>query len=768
MSAIRVRAVAGLRARPAGAVVTALGLLFVGVMLGAAATTATSLASGFTRAQQAAGTADVIVRFQPVERKLLDSRIATLANVRRRSYRLVVRPVDLAARDARGRLRTGTAEVDGIEPGDERFGLAIVAGRALSGAPGEAVIERGLAEAWSLRPGDEIRLRGRRRSWEGRIVGISVEPDDVAFPLASRPRVYVPSATLVGTDGRRHSAGRVSAVYLQLGNRARLAETLTAARSQSFGLSGVTFVTRSGMRATVDQASGLVVRIVGAFALIALAAATAMLATEAHGRVARDLPTIGVLRVLGFGPLQIAATYALEAALAAVPAVTIGVIVGALVVRRGTDALVRGLNGLPASHLIGFWHAVAIGGAVLAAAAASALPAFGAARRPPVESLRGERVVRVRRGAVSSRPFLLGVRLAIARPGRLAGAVAALAIAISVVFLLLGVARFLLAAQRDPSLIGERYALVVAAPADRLADVLRTPGVAAAAPRLTVTGVDAFDLGQPLQIVAFGSGREGVFAGRPLLEGRRVRADGEAEVGRGLAQILGLAPGATLRAVLVDGRELRLRVVGVVQELSREGRVAYTTGATLADLDGAVEEAIAVRLEPGATAATVRDRLEQRGLRVSVNSGIAPVGGGFLHTAAVLLITVGIVNGIVCAALVLLGLTALARERARTIGIVRVAGGGGRDVAALLAGAAAAQLALAVPAGFLLSREVLGPALARFAERYGTLPVAPRAADVALIAAAAFGIAIGTATIAALRSTRRPIVSLGAESFSRA
>ena len=33
MSAIRVRAVAGLRARPAGAVVSALGLLFVGVML---------------------------------------------------------------------------------------------------------------------------------------------------------------------------------------------------------------------------------------------------------------------------------------------------------------------------------------------------------------------------------------------------------------------------------------------------------------------------------------------------------------------------------------------------------------------------------------------------------------------------------------------------------------------------------------------------------------------------------------------------------------
>ena len=151
MSAILVRAIGGLRARPVGAFVTAFGLLFVGVMLGAAATTAASLGSGFARAQRAARTADVIVRFQPTARERVDARIAALANIKSRSYRLVVRPVELSARNASGVLRSGTAEVDGLEPGDEHAGLAIVAGRALSGRPGEVVVERGLAESWGLR-----------------------------------------------------------------------------------------------------------------------------------------------------------------------------------------------------------------------------------------------------------------------------------------------------------------------------------------------------------------------------------------------------------------------------------------------------------------------------------------------------------------------------------------------------------------------------------------------------------------------------------------
>ena len=136
---------------------------------------------------------------------------------------------------------------------------------------------------------------------------------------------------------------------------------------------------------------------------------------------------------------------------------------------------------------------------------------------------------------------------------------------------------------------------------------------------------------------------------------------------------------------------------------------------------------------------------------------------GFLHTAAVLLLTVGAVNGIVCTALVLLSLTALARERARTIGVLRVAGGGVRDIAALLGGAAGAQLALAVPAGFLLAREVLGPAVARLAERYGTLALAPGGTAVVAVGVAAGAIAILTGTIAAIRTARQPIVSLGSE-----
>ena len=65
------------------------------------------------------------------------------------------------------------------------------------------------------------------------------------------------------------------------------------------------------------------------------------------------------------------------------------------------------------------------------------------------------------------------------------------------------------------------------------------------------------------------------FEAPPLVAGRRLRGTDEAEVGAGLADALGLEPGSTLALALPSGRELRLRVAGVVSSLRHDGRVAY-------------------------------------------------------------------------------------------------------------------------------------------------------------------------------------------------
>ncbi len=752
------RAVASLRARPGSTLTAAVGLLLIGLMLGTAVTTGWAVSTGFDRAQDAAGTADLVTRFDTAEAATVRERLTALPNVRRVALRRVLRPVALRARTADGTVRSGTAEVNGLDPVDGARGLAVVAGRPLGPRGGEAVVERGLADAWALEPGDRVELRGRAGVFEAEIVGVAVEPDNVAFPLAARPRVYVGAGdarALAGDDGRR----LVDAAYVEVADPDRLPETLVQARVTAYGVTGLSYTTRTGVRALVDQAGGLVVALLAAFAAITLAVAAATLAATGHARVSRDLPTIGALRAIGFTPRGLAWSYAAEAMLVAVPALAIGIALGAVLVSAPTARLLVALNELPPPHALGLPHLAALLVGTAVAGIAAGRPAGAAGRRPIVETLDGAVVLRPRRTAGTGRPVVLGARLAVARPGRLAVTVVALAAAVATVFLLLALGRFLLAAERDPSTIGERYSLVVPGRPGALERVRATPGVAAAAERYEARGVDVFDLREPLTLVAFGSGGAEVFAGRALLEGRRVAADDEAEVGRGIARTLGLEVGGTLLVQLAGGGEARFRVVGVVQELADDGRVVYTRPRALVAGVPGLDPDVVVRPDGGTSAAELARRLRLRGLTAEETGGLVPSDSSFLATVVAVLRVVAVTDGLVCAGIVLLALGALARERAGTLAVLRTVGAGGRALASTLAGAALAHVVPAVALAYALERLVLAPALSSLVARYGTLPLAPSGTDVAIVAVAATLVALATGGVTAARTTRRPVAS---------
>ena len=149
-------------------------------MLGTAVTVGYSLSTGFDRAASRADLPDVIARFTPESQSLVDKRVGALPNLRARTYRREFTGVPL---EANGNVSRGGV-VQTVGPG--RRGYAIVAGRDLR-APGEAVVERGVAREWHIRVGEPLDIgRGRLR-----VVGVAVSPDNVAFPLASGPRVYV-------------------------------------------------------------------------------------------------------------------------------------------------------------------------------------------------------------------------------------------------------------------------------------------------------------------------------------------------------------------------------------------------------------------------------------------------------------------------------------------------------------------------------------------------------------------------------------------------
>ena len=108
------------------------------------------------------------------------------------------------------------------------------------------------------------------------------------------PRVYV------SPPARAHSArSAANLAEIWLRDPRNLDEVLVQARATSYGLRGLRFVTRSGVRVLLDQAAGIVIDLLVALSLIALVTASVMLAASARAEVQRRLGAIGVRRAVG-------------------------------------------------------------------------------------------------------------------------------------------------------------------------------------------------------------------------------------------------------------------------------------------------------------------------------------------------------------------------------------------------------------------------------------------------------------------------------------
>ena len=222
----------------------------------------------------------------------------------------------------------------------------------------------------------------------------------------------------------------------------------------------------------------------------------------------------------------------------------------------------------------------------------------------------------------------------------------------------------------------------------------RIPGVQAAAPRYEVEAVDSFSLGETIDVIAY-PGRPPTFEAPPLIAGRRLRGRGQAEIGEGLAQALGLGPGQTVALALPSGRELRLRVAGVVSSLDHDGRVAYVPAAALLAADPSAPEQIAVRLTPNADQGRVTAALRDLGAQPAATAGATARGAPLVAVLRTILRAVAIVDGLVCLYALIQACALTVQERRRTVAVLRACGAGTAAVRRLLLGAA---LMLVVPA----------------------------------------------------------------------
>jgi ABC-type lipoprotein release transport system permease subunit len=731
-------ALAGLRARRWRTLLAAAGVLAASLVVGTGATVGYGLATGFERSADQAGLPDVIARFDPEPRATLDERVRALPNLAARSYRFERTNVGLWAEGQHNHRGAMHVVMGG------RRGYLVVDGRDLSGRPDEVVIEQGLAREWDLSVGDPLAVG---RPDDGSVVvGISVSPDNVAYPLARAARVYVPE--------RFAGAERANLALLWLNDPSKADVTLTQARSVSFGLGRLEFVTREGVRVLLGQAAGIVISLLIAFSLVALLAAGTMLAAGAHADVQRRLGAFGVQRALGFSPARIAALQATEAAVVALPAAALGIALGALAVAGPAAGLLASLNERPPGGALLLPLLAALAAVVAIVVAAATWPAWRAARRPPVEILRGAPMAPARPAHGSSGGLaVLGARFATAARARWVAAVATIGVCAGVVTLMLALASLLERLRDDPGTVGKRYQLTVQLDAATVAQVRAVPGVADAGPRFATDAADSFRLDKPFRIVAY-PGDHTRFEAPPLAAGRRLRSAGEIEVGLGLADALGLRPGSALAAQLPGGDEVRFRVAGVVRALENDGRIAWARPDRLGDLSSSV----AVRLEGGADRATVERRLEAIGAPPTRVGGASTRNAQFLGVLAAVLRGVGLAVGLVCLYALVQALAMTARERRGAVALLRACGGDAGTVALVLLGAAAAVALPGALLGVALEAVVFGPVVARLAAGFASLPIAPSPGQILLVFAGLLALAAAATALVARRVLREPVI----------
>ena len=421
------------------------------------------------------------------------------------------------------------------------------------------------------------------------------------------------TAQEVAAGGARVTAGLGEAVTAGLG------EAVTAARSWL-----------DVRREAVGRTAVLVPFLV-AFAVLGLVMSVLIVGNVVAGAVGGSIRRIGVLKALGFTPLQVVRAYLGQALIPGAAGVVGGLVAGNLLALP-VLAHVEDVYSTVGAHLA-VWVDVAGGAAVLGLVALTAgLAALRAGRLRTVDALavgraggtgRGRRAARLAARLPVSRPIGLGLARPFARPARTSGLLLAVAFGAAAVTFAVGLGSSLLRAQH--AMDHDRADVVVQPGFERTVPHPAAPGSAApgsaatpaSAPPAAADVLDALRRRSGTAAVYARSSGPATVAGMPedvefvrftgdptwddyeLVGGRWYRAaaagaSGEAVASAGFLRVSGAKVGDQV-SVTLDGRSARLTVVGSVFE---SGASLYTDAATVPDSGEAHTEYL-VRLVAG-------------------------------------------------------------------------------------------------------------------------------------------------------------------------
>jgi putative ABC transport system permease protein len=694
-------ALANLRSRPLQTALVAIILVAASATLALAVSLRAGAADPYEQIARATNAADVHVFAHA------GGGADLRALARARGVRAADGPFQIVGVSVRSRPSNRNITLEGVGARPRIDRPKVTDGRWLSGAKGEIVLDRTLARDAGFHLGQAITILLHRRATTLTVVGLGIAPGGNGS--------WVSPATLagIGTGGDRFG----SLLELQLADRAASAAFVADVRRR-YGPDEVeAWDWRQDRRDVTDRTSTSSV-VLGSASLAALLAVGFIIANAIGGRILSSRRDIGLLKAAGFTPGGVTALFVVENLILALAATVVGTGLGIALSPLMLEPTANLLGTATPSGLRPVTVAAGVFGVVAVVCLFTALPAWRAGRLGVLEAIAlgrtsvSTRPSRAARAAVALRlppAVVLGVKDAFANRSRAAMTIASLALTMGTVIMALGTEATYRRVIQDSSLRAKPYELLV--DANDVSPARTRALLAAQSDKVTgtatVAGTSASVPGRPVDVWA--RAIEGDYARRPyaVRDGRMIAGPGEAIVGRGLLETLGLRVGDRL-TLDAQGARLSLRIVGRYIEPDNDGRTAIfdrrsVPPAALARFgDLQYEVQLARRSDAHAVQAALlgasRGQLEVEATEDGVRqerSDLRPV----VYATDAVLLAIGLVNLLTT---LLLGI----RERVRDFAIFKVVGLTPRQVLAAVTSGGTLLASVAVVAGIAIGLPV--------------------------------------------------------------
>ena len=461
-------------------------------------------------------------------------------------------------------------------PGGDVGQLRVVAGRWPTGG-GEVALTRSFAELNHVSIGDTLKVVSVPQEPVLTVVAEVVDIDELRADVGGVQHAWVPDAAIGPLTA--NGAGFLLMDYRFAGDptSAQLqsdADTLRASLPPGSITSSTNYLF---IRIVFHISTQILTGVLVAFAVFALAATAAIVANLVTGIVISAYREIGIMKAVGFTPLQVVGVFVLQILVPATAACIVGIPAGSILSQPllASNSQALGLAYQPTYSPV--LSVLALAGALLVVTVAALIPAFRAGLLKPAAVIANASAPRGYSGrwirslaslARLPRPVVLGLGEATAKPVRAVLTLLAVVLGVATVVVALGETRTFNQIYTYEGHIGKVDVVVAKSPALADADATQLINsqpetarvVSEASTNVTVAGI-----ADPVSTLVFRGDSRAL--GFIVYAGRWFSGPGEVVAPRGLVQDAHLNIGDTLTGT-VHGTALKLKIVGEVYTFS--------------------------------------------------------------------------------------------------------------------------------------------------------------------------------------------------------